>query len=95
MLLIRKSNSQVVTKHAITQVYHLAGNILSAQGRGKSFGHLGFNMNMLFQCPWEVSKNQRMDKVFFSKFHCRFLGKTALRIYPNNAILTLPTCLWN
>jgi len=59
----RNKIQEVVSKHDITQIYHLAA-ILSAKGEANPLGTWDLNMNMLFNVL-EVSRINELDKVFF------------------------------
>jgi len=80
---------EVVTKYAITQVYHLAA-ILSAKGEADPLSTWDINMNMLFNVL-EVSRISGMDKVFFPSSIAVFGEDAPVDFTPNNANLNPAT----
>jgi nucleoside-diphosphate-sugar epimerase len=85
----RNQIQKVVTKHAITQVYHLAA-ILSAKGEANPLATWDINMNMLFNVL-EVSRISGMDKVFFPSSIAVFGEDAPADNTPNNANLNPAT----
>lgn len=85
----RNQIQDVVSKHTITQVYHLAA-ILSAKGEANPLATWDINMNMLFNVL-EVSRINGLDKVFFPSSIAVFGEDAPWVNTPNNAFLNPAT----
>ncbi len=83
--------SQLVKKHKITQIYHLAA-ILSASGEKNPKRTWDINMNGLFNVL-NVAKDESIDKVFFPSTIAVFGEKTPQVNTPQHTILD-PTTVY-
>ncbi|MFD2564252.1 NAD-dependent epimerase/dehydratase family protein [Aquimarina rubra] len=80
---------EVVTKHKITQIYHLAA-ILSAKGEETPLSTWDINMKTLFNVL-EVSRNNNIDRVFFPSSIAVFGEGAPLNNTPDDAYLNPAT----
>lgn len=76
---------QLVKKHHITQIYHLAA-LLSAKGEQNPRQTWNVNMNGLFNVL-EVARQEKLDKVYFPSSIAVFGGQTPKKATPQFTVL--------
>ena len=76
---------ELVRKHKITQIYHLAA-LLSAKGEQNPRQTWNVNMNGLFNVL-EVARQEKLDKVYFPSSIAVFGGKTPRKATPQFTVL--------
>jgi len=86
-----KSLADVVSRHGITQIYHLAA-ILSARGEQNPLQTWDFNMGGLFNV-FEVAREKEISKIFFPSSIAVFGADIPRQMTPQNAVLK-PTTVY-
>ena len=76
---------QLVQKHKITQIYHLAA-LLSAKGEQNPRQTWNVNMNGLFNVL-EVARQEKLDKIYFPSSIAVFGGQTPRKATPQFTVL--------
>ncbi|MCF8248076.1 MAG: NAD-dependent epimerase/dehydratase family protein [Saprospiraceae bacterium] len=90
-VLDRQAISEIVNRHGITQIYHLAA-ILSAKGEQNPLQTWDINMGGLFNV-FEVARESGVSKVFFPSSIAVFGADIPRQMTPQNAILK-PTTVY-
>lgn len=86
-----KALADVVSRHGITQIYHLAA-ILSARGEQNPLQTWDFNMGGLFNV-FEVAREKEISKIFFPSSIAVFGADIPRQMTPQNAVLK-PTTVY-
>ncbi len=76
---------EIVKKHKITQIYHLAA-LLSAKGEQNPRQTWDVNMNGLFNVL-EVARQEKLDKIYFPSSIAVFGGQTPKKATPQFTVL--------
>lgn len=76
---------EIVKKHRITQIYHLAA-VLSAKGEQNPRQTWDINMNGLFNIL-EIARQEKLDKIYFPSSIAVFGGQTPKKATPQFTVL--------
>ncbi len=90
-VLDRQAMGEIINRHGITQIYHLAA-ILSAKGEQNPLQTWDINMGGLFNV-FEVARESGISKVFFPSSIAVFGADIPRQMTPQNAILK-PTTVY-
>ncbi len=90
-VLDRATIAEIVSRHGITQIYHLAA-ILSAKGEQNPLQTWDINMGGLFNV-FEVARETGVSKVFFPSSIAVFGADIPRKMTPQNAVLK-PTTVY-